>query len=106
MKKNLVVLVVAALGVSGCATTKEWTATGGSRSDGVVKLSYQYGLFEAPQVSAQQGLELAKSRCAAWGYSGAEAFGGVTRACNNLDSTGCNSWLVTAEYQCLGSLEK
>jgi hypothetical protein len=106
MKKHLVFLFVVALGIGGCAITKEWAATGGSRSDGVVKLSYEYGLFQAPQVSAQQGLELAKARCSAWGYSGAEAFGGVTRVCNNRDSTGCNSWLVTAEYQCTGRPEK
>jgi hypothetical protein len=106
MRKRLGLLLVAALSVAGCATAKEWVATGGSRADGVVKLSYQYGLFERPQVSAQQGLELAKSRCTAWGYSGAEAFGGVIRVCNNYGSSGCISWLVTAEYQCLGRLEK
>lgn len=106
MKGIFTALVVVTIGLSGCATTKEWSATSGSRSDGVVKLSYEYGLFEQPQVSEQQGVELAKSRCIAWGYSGAEAFGGLTRVCNNRTPSGCNSWLVTREYQCLGKLEK
>jgi|SRR2546425_1235827 len=106
MKKRLVVFIAVALSIASCATQKDWIATGGSRADGVLKLSYQYGLFEAPQVSAQQGVELAKSRCTAWGYSGAQAFGGVSRVCNNYSTSGCNSWLVTAEYQCLGRLEK
>jgi len=87
--------------VTGCATTKEWAATGGSRADGVVRLSYEYGLFESPQTSEQQGVELAKGRCAAWGYASAEPFGGQTRQCNNYGSGSCNSWLVTREYQCV-----
>jgi hypothetical protein len=106
MKKRLAFVIATTLSVAGCATTKEWVATGGSRADGVVKLSYQYGLFERPQLSAQQALELAKSRCTAWGYSGAEPFGGIARACNNYGSYGCISWLVTANFQCLGNLEK
>lgn len=103
MVKQFGLVLFFSLGLAGCATTKEWGATGGSRADGTVKLSYQYGLFEKPQVSAQQGIELAKSKCAAWGYTDAEPFGAATRSCNNYSTSGCNSWLVTAEYQCLGS---
>ena len=106
MKTRFVCIFAVVLGLNGCATTKEWAATGGSRSDGVVKLSYEYGLFEAPRVNAEQGLQLARSRCSAWGYSGAEAFGGTTRVCNDSDYSGCNQWLVTAEYQCTGRPEK
>jgi len=107
MKITFIALVVVMVGLAGCATTKEWVATGGSRSDGVVKLSFEYGLFENPKVNEQQGLDLAYSRCAAWGYSGAQAFGGTTRVCTNLGQNGvCYSWLVTREYQCTGSLEK
>jgi hypothetical protein len=53
-----------------------YVATGGSKSDGTVKLSYEFGLFQEPVVNEQQGLELAKSKCAMWGYTGAEPFGG------------------------------
>ncbi len=106
MNKRLVFLAFAALGDTGCETPKDWMATGGSRSDGTVKLSYQLGPFERPVVNNQQGLELATSKCQAWGYTNAEAFGGATRTCNNFTSSGCNSWLVTAEYQCLGSPSK
>lgn len=110
MERNYQLMILAliwlAVGLAGCATTKTWSATGGSRSDGVIKLSYEYGLFEVPQVNEQQALELATTRCIAWGYSGSEAFGGQTQVCNNVSSGGCNRWLVTREYQCLGSLEK
>ncbi len=100
--KSAIALVVIATALAGCATQKEWTATSGSRADGVVKLSYQYGMFEQPQVNDQQGGDLAKSRCTAWGYSGAEPFGGAMQVCNDRTSSGCVSWMVTREYQCIG----
>ncbi len=106
MNNALTILVAAAVSLTGCTAAKEWSATGGSRSDGVIRLSYEYHMFEVPQVDEQQGLELAKSRCSAWGYTGAQAFGGQTQLCNNPSSSGCGSWLVTREYQCLGTLEK
>jgi hypothetical protein len=105
MKNILAALigVTVVVGLASCATTKDWAATGGSRSDGTVKLSYQYGMFESPKVSEQQAVELATSKCAAWGYSGAQAFGGEFKTCNAYNGYGsCVSWLVTAEYQCLG----
>jgi hypothetical protein len=34
--------------LAGYATTKEFVATGGSRADGTVHLSYEYGMFESP----------------------------------------------------------
>jgi len=104
--RHLAFIFIVAFGISGCATPKNYTATGGSRSDGVVKLSYEYGTFEVPQVNPQQGIDLAKERCSAWGYSAAEAFGGTTKVCNRPGSSGCDGWLVTSEYQCTGRPEK
>ena len=100
--RKLFALLLIAVGPIGCATPKEWVATGGSRADGTVRLSYDFGAFEAPQVNNQQGLDIARSRCLAWGYQNTEAFGGERRACNNMTSSGCTSWIVTREYQCLG----
>jgi hypothetical protein len=104
--KKIICLSVVVFGLYGCAAHKEWSATGGSRADGVVKLSYEYGLFEKPQLDERQGRQLAQSRCSAWGYSDAEPFGGVTKVCNNFNSSGCNQWLVTAEFQCTGRPER
>ncbi len=101
--KVLLMTTTAALLLSSCATTKHWSATGGSRADATVRLSYEYGLFENPQVDELEALNLATARCKTWGYTGAEAFGGVTRQCNAPDGRGgCNSWLVTKEFQCTG----
>lgn len=100
MNKVIAVAFVT-IAVSGCATQKNWSATGGSKSDGTIELSYQYGMFESPQVSEQQALVLAEKRCEAWGYEDAEAFGGQTRTCNVPSGSGCQSWLVTKTYQCV-----
>lgn len=105
-KKLLAVFAISTMCTVGCVTAKQWNATGGSRADGTVKLSFQYGSFEAPRVSAQQGIEVAISRCSAWGYSGAEAFGGVTKICASASSSGCDLWTVTQDYQCTGRPEK
>ena len=50
MKKNLGAVALCMLVLSGCAVQKQLVPTGGSRSDGTVKLAYEYGAFE-------QGLE-------------------------------------------------
>jgi hypothetical protein len=92
--------LLAGIFLQGCATQKELVPTGGSRADGIVKLSYEYGLFEAPTIDVQQGVISAQQRCSSWGYKKAEAFGGSTKACINSSDSGCNRWLVTIEYQC------
>jgi hypothetical protein len=93
-----------ALLLAGCATTKEFTATNGSRADGTVALSYEYGLLQSPREDQEQGATLASSTCAGWGYSGSQAFGGETQQCDAVDGYGdCIHWLVTRRYQCLGS---
>jgi hypothetical protein len=89
--------------ILGCASQKTMVPTGGSRSDGTVKLSYQFGAFEVPKVDYVQALASAKQRCNAWGYSGAEAFGGQTKTCANASMGSCNAWQVTVEYQCTGT---
>ncbi len=96
-------IVLAILLLQGCAVQKQLIPTGGSRADGTVKLSYEYGLFEAPKLDAQQGMNVALQRCSAWGYSGAEPFGGSTQNCINPTNNGCSRWLVSIEYQCSGA---
>ena len=92
--------------ISSCAVTREYAATGGSRSDGIVKLSYEVASYETAHVNEMQGLSLARRKCAGWAYKDAEPLGGTTRTCNVPGFGNCQSWLITKEYQCLGSLEK
>ena len=107
MKQKHVSLLAASvlviMSIQGCAVNKQLTPTGGSRADGTVRLSFEYGAFEVPKLDGQQGMIVAQQRCAAWGYTGAEPFGGSTKTCSSPSSSGCNRWLVTVEYQCTGT---
>lgn len=92
-----------AIFLQGCAVSKDWSATGGSRADGIVKLSYQYRYDEKPILDELQAIDLAASRCKVWGYKSASAFGGAFRKCIAASYGSCDEWLVTKEYQCTGS---
>ena len=93
------------LALAACATTvqKDLVATGGSRADGTVELSFEHGQFQKPQLDLQQGLVTAVERCKAWGYKNAEQFGGEARRCQVANNYGCTRWFVTVTYQCLGT---
>lgn len=99
MKYLLIVMFM----LSGCTAQKHWSATGGSRSDATVRLSYEYKGYESPVTSASEAISLARSRCRTWGYSSAEAFGGSTQTCSQAGGlNGCVMWVVTKEFQCTG----
>lgn len=103
--RSLVLCAVLALSVLtvGCASVKTLQPTGGSRSDGVVEMSYEYGMFEKPQPEWGKALNSARQRCQAWGYQDAEAFGGTTSQCQARNGYGnCTRNFVTASYQCVG----
>lgn len=104
--KKLMIIAAFSLLATACLPImpqeKQWAATGGSRSDAVVRLSYEYASYEIPKVSQEEALTLAASRCKSWGYSAAEAFGGETKTCNQYSGNGCMNWLVTKEFQCTG----
>ena len=96
--------VLAAVLVAGCATQKELVPTGGSRADGTVNLSFEYGMFEKPVVNWNAAMDAATHRCSAWGYRSAEPFGGQTTRCEAVNGYGnCVRWLATVTYQCAGA---
>ena len=102
MKKILAVVI---LSISSCAinpTSKIYGASGGSKADGTVQMSYTEGRYEVVQVDEVTSMIRAKRRCISWGYTSAEAFDFVSRKCQSINVTlgGCNSWLITKEYQC------
>ena len=102
MKSNTIALGFF-VALAGCATVTQMTATGGSRADGIVRLSYETGLLNKVNIDEADALRTAQARCRIWGYKDAEAFGGVTRQCQGSGLYGCNRWLVTKEYQCIGA---
>lgn len=99
--KNLF-LIVFSFTFASCATVVVPQATGGSRADGVVEFSYSYGGFQVPEPDWVTADQQAISRCAVWGYTGAERFGGGTQQCTNVYAGSCNAWMVTVSYQCTG----
>jgi len=103
MKTIALSIVLMAL-ITGCAVQKDWVAIGGSKADGVVRLAYDDLAGQFPQVSEAQGVRTAAARCSTWGYSGAEAFGGVTRQC--IDGFRCAHQQVIKEYQCTGEARR
>jgi hypothetical protein len=103
MKFYVGVAFAAALIVAGCAVQKELVPTGGSRADGTVNLSFEYGAFEKPQIDKDKAVATATQRCAAWGYKGAEPFGGAITKCEAANAYGCIQTLVTVTYQCTGT---
>lgn len=101
--KRLTVIGAAVLALAGCATPMDMQATGGSRSDGTVELSYEYGLFQRPVVDMARAEVTATQRCQAWGYRAAEPFGGQINHCNQYNGYGnCLDMFVTVKYQCTG----
>lgn len=102
--RKAVIAIGITIALSGCAVQKDLVPTGGSRSGGTVELSYEFGMFEQPQVDLQQGARSAAKRCQAWGYSDAEPFGGQKNQCQQFNGYGnCIHTLVTIQYQCIGA---
>jgi hypothetical protein len=100
--KSKVLAIGLCVAVAACGTVSQMSATGGSRADGVVRLSYEFGMLNKIKIDEADALRTAQARCKTWGYKDAEAFGGTTRVCQSSGMYGCNHWLVTKEYQCLG----
>lgn len=89
----------------GCVTVnKDLVATGGSRADGTVDLSYEQSAIETVKLDPSKGVITARERCVAWGYKDAAPFGGETRQCQVATQYGCSQWLATIRYQCLGDV--
>ncbi|HEV7608332.1 MAG TPA: YecR family lipoprotein [Steroidobacteraceae bacterium] len=97
---SLIAASVLLLNLAGCATAKHWTLSGGDREGGVVRVSYEYPEFHQPDLSDEQAMKIATSRCNGWGYHDAEPIAGQIRQCSNMNGSNCDLWTVTREYQC------
>jgi len=103
MRAIIIILTIATL--VSCAVIKVPVPTGGSKADGTIEMSFSYGGFEKPKVNWDEALATAKNRCAVWGYTGAEAFGGSETTCmSHSIQYGCNAWRVKTLYQCTGQI--
>ena len=98
----LFVVLVCVLG-SSTARLAKIAPAGGSKSDGVVDISYQKGILQKVIVDWEEAQWLARVRCRAWGYAGAIRFGREVRKCLTRAQAGsiCYQWDVTIRYQCV-----
>jgi len=101
MKYKLALITSIAI-IAGCSTVTRMAPTSGSRSDGIVKLSFEYGQFDKIEINEADALRSARQRCAVWGYTDADPFEGYTRQCQRYGGLfgGCSHWFVTKDYQC------
>ena len=91
--------------LTGCAVHENLVPTSGNRAAGTVTMSFEYGLFQKPIINPAQGEAEAQQRCGAWGYSGAEPFGGAMQTCEAFNGYGeCIRRRVDIKYQCTGNL--
>ena len=100
--KRIALSIALLAAIAGCAVQKDWVAIGGSKADGVVRLAYDDLPGQVVQVSETQAVQTAARRCKSWGYSSAEAFGGVTSQC--VDGARCKTKQIIKEYQCTGEV--
>ncbi|HIE4801237.1 TPA: YecR family lipoprotein [Serratia marcescens] len=89
------------LPLTGCSTVTDMAATGGSRADGIVEMSYQYMPFQSVKIDKTKAQQSAARRCQSWGYQSAEAFDDGLQACIDKDMISCNTYRVTVRYQCI-----
>lgn len=98
--KLLILCVLSIALSSGCAVQKSYGASGGSKADGIVKMSYSYGGMDMPNADPLEALNKAIARCKVWGYASAEAFEYESKLCQARSEYGCSAWMVTKEFQC------
>ncbi|MCS6205232.1 hypothetical protein G3447_10570 [Shewanella baltica] len=62
-------------------------------------------ILDTPPSDDQAAVKLATTKCQAWGFTSASAFGGETKTCNSTTmhkdgSQGCTRWLIQKSFQC------
>ena len=91
---------------TACAQPAHWQGVqGGSRADGVVRLTFIQPELSEETPSMAEGRAMAARACQKWGYSDAEAFGSSgSKQCVGGPGfwTMCGKYQVTVEFQCVG----
>jgi hypothetical protein len=100
-KIHILALLSLGLILGGCSVNVTPSPISGSKADGTVTLSYQYGVFQQPVVDWSTAQSQAMTRCKAWGYTNAEQFGGQNNQCLQYNGYGsCVNTQVNVTYQC------
>ncbi|ASD84972.1 hypothetical protein LB105_003392 [Salmonella enterica] len=86
--------------LAGCAVS-ELSSTGGSRSDGIVVMSAEYGGFDYLDINTDKALSSAIRRCQSWGYRTAQPFDAGFSKCSDFSGFGCTKYIYSISYQCI-----
>lgn len=97
--RRLIGLLAMVVALTSCTQPVKPSAFGGSKSDGTIVLGANKGYFDV--IDWSDASKIALRKCAGWGYSGAEAFGGMQTVCIKYSNLGCSSWEVSSVWQCL-----
>lgn len=97
MKKFVVMLFL-----TGCATSAPLEPFGGSKADGIVQFSHEYGVFrKAENVVTEAVMLEAQERCKAWGFNSASYLGEDAKQCTYENSDGvCMRYRHVHNFQC------
>ncbi|EAQ9804664.1 hypothetical protein EAN25_07740 [Salmonella enterica] len=88
--------------LSGCISTiTDLSASGGSRADGTVVMSTEYGEFDSIDINKEKALASATRRCQSWGYRTAQPFDAGFSRCSDFSSFGCTRYIYSISYQCI-----
>ena len=89
---------------SAVLAEKKWLVTDASRSDAVVKVSYERNEFQRSRPEQEQADEIATKMCTGWGYTAAVQFGSEETTCLSRRGFGnCGRRRITLPYQCTGA---
>ena len=75
--KKLIVTVFIAATLSGCAVQAKYYGVSGSKADGTVSIGYDGSSYTITKQNLPEAQQLAAAKCRIWGFTDAEAFGGV-----------------------------
>lgn len=100
--KKLYILFCLCVFATSCKTIVYMDTTGGSKSGGVVELSYNTSWIDIPEVQWEDAQRKAVNTCKDWGYRSAKRFGAGIKDCTGYDEQlGCTDWRIIYKYQCL-----
>lgn len=102
MRASMAILITISATFAGCATPVVPTVAGGSRADGIVVLTGDYGLWKKGEIQWGEALTDARAACKGWGYQDAKAFDRYQSRCTSDTPIGCANTRVMLRFQCTG----
>ncbi|VDH00639.1 MULTISPECIES: YecR family lipoprotein [Eikenella] len=106
---RLSALILLTTSLSGCigamvaqSRTTDWGASGGSRADGFIQLSYDRSPLDKEKPVDSRVKQLAVTRCSVWGYQDAEPFDYVKTSCVEPGHGifTCDLYRHSVQFQC------